>query len=89
MDCAGHVISHAPYVGICKYEASNKAHVYLAHRLLRSVILCHKSPYSIVSEVTCISGINSVGEDQSIMLKPYRVPLPTHLRWYGMPSGTC
>ena len=33
------------------------------------------------SEVTGISGVNSVGEDKLMMSKVYRAPLPDQPRW--------
>ena len=44
---------------------------------------------SIVSEVTGVSDVDSVGEDKSMMFKAYRGPLPNLSRWYELPIGTC
>ena len=41
------------------------------------------------SDVTGISGLNSVSEDESTMFKKYRGLLPIKPRWYESPSGTC
>ena len=43
----------------------------------------------VASGVTGVSGLNSVGEDRTTMFKTYRGPLPIHLRWYELHSGTC
>ena len=42
-----------------------------------------------VSDMTGVSGLNSVGEGKSKMFKAYRAPLPAPLRWYEFPLGTC
>ena len=38
--------------------------------------------------MTTVSGLNSVGEDKSTILKAYRDPLPIHLHLYEFPLGT-
>ena len=69
MECAGHVMSHSPYVGIYECEANMK--------------VCRQSGSSsseigpsipqmmsfIAVEVTGVSGVDTAGEDKSITLK--------------------
>ena len=41
------------------------------------------------SDVAGVSGVNSVGDDKSMMFIAYDDPLPIHLRKYELPLGTC
>ena len=47
------------------------------------------SSIDVTSYVTGGSGVNSVGEDKSMMFKAYRGPLPIHTRRYELPFGIC
>ena len=40
------------------------------------------------SDVTGVSGVNSIGEDKSVMFKAYLVPLYIHPCWHEFPLGT-
>ena len=39
--------------------------------------------------MTGFSGLNSVGEEESTMLKIYRGPLRIYSRWHELPQGSC
>ena len=89
MECAGHVMSHAPYVGICECVASKKVR-RLSGSLSSEIRPSVSNVMSfIVSDVTVVSGVNSVGEEKSMKFKTYRGPLLIHLSWYELPLGTC
>ena len=42
-----------------------------------------------VFHMTGVSGLNSFGEDKTMMLKTYRDPLPIYPCFYELPSRTC
>ena len=82
-------MSHAPYMGIRECATSKKV-----HRLSdasSSEIGCSVSQVIsfFASEVTCVSGMTSVGKDKLMMFKTYRGSLLIHPRWYELPLGTC
>ena len=89
MVCASHVMSHAPYVGICEGAASKKV------RRLSDSSSSEIGPSvsqvisSIAPMLIGVSGINRVGGDKSMMFKTYRGPLAIHPRWYNLSLGTC
>ena len=83
MECAAHVMSHALYMSVCKYAASRKLHRSSSSSLSRIGISSSQIASSIgygTSEVTDVSGLNSVGEDKSMMFNTYYGTLPIHLR---------
>ena len=80
MECFGHVMSLASYVGVCKCAASKKIRRLsgsLSFEIGPSVLQVMSY---IASEVTGVSGVNSIGEEKSMMFKAYRAPLPIHPR---------
>ena len=91
MECAGHVMSHAPYIGICECATSSKLRRLSGSSLSEIGPLASQvmSSIDVASDVTGISGVNSVGEDNSMMFKTYRGPLPIQLHWYELPLDTC
>ena len=92
MDSAGRVISHAPYVGICKFAASGRLRRFSGSSstgIGPSASQIVSSVGDDASDVTGVSGLNSIGEDKSMMLKTCNGPMPIHQRWYEFPSGTC
>ena len=88
MDCADHVTSHAPYMGICECAASGK----LCRFSGSSSSDIRPSASQVVSSVgdgssglAGVSGLESVCEDRSMMFKTYSGPLPIHPRWHELP----
>ena len=83
-ESAGHVISHAPYLGICKCAASKKvcrlsgSSSPSAGRVASRVVSCIGDS---MPSLNCVLKINSVGEYKSMIFKAYRDPLPIHPRW--------
>ena len=91
MECADHLMSHAPLLGIRECAASRKL------RRLSDSSLSKIGPWAsqmmssidLVSDVTSVSSVHSVDEDKSKMFETCLSPLPIHLRWYESPLGTC
>ena len=71
-------MSHAPYVGICECTASKRMHRLLGSSSSEIGPSVSQVMLSIASEVTGISGVNSIGEDKSMIFKTYRGPMPIH-----------
>ena len=88
MECAGHIMSHAPYVSVCECAASKKVLRLSGSSSSEIGPSVSQVMSSIVSEMTGVSGVNSFGEDKWMMFKSYPGPLPTHPRWYELPLGT-
>ena len=89
MESTGHVMPHAPYVGICECAATKKVRRLSGSSSSKIGTSMSQVMSSIASEVTGVSGINSIGEDKSMMFKTNRDPLPIHTRWYELRLGTC
>ena len=89
MECAGHVMSHALYVGICECAASRRVHRKPGSPSSRIGPSVSQVISYIASDVIGVDGVNSVGEDKSTMFKTYRGPLVINARLYEMPIGTC
>ena len=88
LDCAGHIMSHAPYVGICECAASSKMHTASLDKS-GSLTSLSLSISDSGGHGTKPSGLNCVGEDKSTMFLSYSGPLPIHPRWYELPLGIC
>ena len=69
MECAGHIMSHAPYVGICECSTSKEVRRLSGSSSSKSGPSVSQVVSSIASEVIGVLAINSVGRDKSIMLK--------------------
>ena len=89
MECADHVMSHAPYVGICECAASKRVRRLSGSSLSEIGPSVSQVMSSIASKVTGVSGVNSVGKDKSMIFKTYLGPFLIHPRWYELPLGTC
>ena len=85
MECAGHFMSHAPYVGICECAACKKVFRLSGSSLSKIDPSVTQVMSSIASEVIGVSGVNSIGEDKSMMIKTYRGTLLNHPGWYKLP----
>ena len=81
MKCAGHLTLHTLYVGVCKIVASGM----LCRLFGSSSSDIGSSASQIVSSIgdgasdmTRVSGLNSVGNEKSTMIQKYRGSLPIH-----------
>ena len=91
MECAGHVMSHAPFVSICECTVC-KMFRRLSGSLSSGIGLSAlqlMSSVDVVSDVTCVSGMKSVGEHTSIIFKVCLGPLQIYSRWYELPLDPC
>ena len=88
MGFAGHVTSHALYVGICKYAASGRLCRFSGSFSSEIDPLALQIVLSVgvgASDVTDVSGLNSFGEYKSMVFKTYSGPLTIYPRWYEFP----
>ena len=83
MECADHVMPHAPYLGIYECAAMGKLRRLSGSSssgIGPSTSQVMSSIGDGASDVSGVSRLSSVGEDKSRMFKTYRGSLPIHPR---------
>ena len=78
MQCAGHVASNAPYVGVRKYVASERLRRLSGSSLYGIGTSASQVVSSICdggSDVAGVLGFNSIGEAKTMMFNTYCGPL--------------
>ena len=92
MECAVHVVSHAPNEGVCEFAVSSKLRQLLGSSL-SGIGPSISQDVSLISDgasdLTGVSSLNSIDEDKMMMFKTYIGPLPIHPRAYEFSLGTC
>ena len=79
-------------MGVCECAVSDELHQISLSYLSGIVPSESQVPSSISDDayaVTAVSGLNSVGEDKTMMFKTYCGTLSILLRWYEYSLGTC
>ena len=91
MKCARHLSSYAFYAIVHEWVASSKFSELKgssSYRIGPSELQVVMYFGDSASDVTGISGLNSVSEGKSTLFKTCRGPTPIHPSWYELPLGT-